>query len=50
MALRRIGDDSAADAALGEARAIVEVRLGRIRDTRLRARYLENPIVQAIRA
>ncbi len=50
MALRDIGDDSAADAALAQARAIVEVRLGRIRDTALRARYLENPIVQAIRA
>ncbi len=50
LASRLIGDHAAADAALAESRALVDVRLGRIRDTRLRACYLENPIVQAIRA
>ncbi len=50
LAFRLIGDTAAADAALTAARETVDRRVGRIRDTPARERYLHNPIVLAIRA
>jgi tetratricopeptide (TPR) repeat protein len=49
LAFQRAGEQDKAAQALQDARAVVEAHLEQIRDEALRSRYLETPLVRAIR-